>query len=280
MRPVFRAIFVAVFIATSLGLPPANLSAENPCFRLLRIISAENENVDAWAEAVSALNPIAWYRLGEQSGVTAYDETGSFNLTYTNGVTLGRPRLFSGGGSNTDVDINRGSNQYIIGDPLPMLTEFTVGAWIKTTWKGDYNWFFGNTDTSTGNWNGYSLRTDITTGYLAGVACDGTTPPACGSVVGTQDLADGNSHLVIYTYKLIGGNATASLWYDGAYDTTTSDIANGEINPSKPAQDVRIGEFNNGGYNADLEIGEVFVAPISATSAQLAALAAAAGDAE
>ncbi|MCJ7692985.1 MAG: hypothetical protein MUO22_06170, partial [Sedimentisphaerales bacterium] len=50
----------------------------------------------AYVDVVDALNPLGYWRLGESSGTTATDRAGSYNGTYSGGVTLGTTGALSG----------------------------------------------------------------------------------------------------------------------------------------------------------------------------------------
>jgi len=58
-----------------------------------------------YQDAVKDLNPYAYYRLGESSGIDVMDETGNFDGTYLNSPTLGETGLLSNN-DNTAVTFN------------------------------------------------------------------------------------------------------------------------------------------------------------------------------
>ena len=49
----------------------------------------DNLNLSAYAQAVTNLNPVAYYELAEQSGTVAYDYWGGYLGAYGSGVTVG-----------------------------------------------------------------------------------------------------------------------------------------------------------------------------------------------
>jgi len=65
----------------------------------------------AYSAAILALNPAAYWRLGESSGTALVDETGTYPGTYHNSPTLGTPGLLVND-DNTAVSLN-GTSQYI-----------------------------------------------------------------------------------------------------------------------------------------------------------------------
>ena len=86
----------------------------------------------AYRDAVMADSPRAYWRLGEQSGTTAADETGNSPGLYKNGVTFGRP-----GAVRNSVDtaslFDGVDDQVSVGDTpfLDVTTAVTIEAWVK-----------------------------------------------------------------------------------------------------------------------------------------------------
>jgi len=65
---------------------------------MLSIIAASRRRetiASRYRAAVMADSPVAYWRLGEESGTTAVDETGSHNGTYLNTPALNRPGIFA-----------------------------------------------------------------------------------------------------------------------------------------------------------------------------------------
>ena len=77
-------------------------------------------------DVIDSYNPVGFWRLGETSGTTAADETGTSNGTYTNGVTLGT----SGPNANisdTAASFDGVDDQVVIGyDPSYSMATGTV----------------------------------------------------------------------------------------------------------------------------------------------------------
>jgi len=85
---------------------------------------------DSYDTEINALNPVAYYRLGESSGTTAVDETGSHNGTYVNGVTLG----VSGGvsGDDTAASFDGANDELVISDHTDLdITDGTISFWFN-----------------------------------------------------------------------------------------------------------------------------------------------------
>lgn len=95
----------------------------------LAAAAQEGDEGPSYAELVLADGPIAYWRLGEESGSTAVDETDNHDGTYRDG-TLGKPALIAGtddtalGLAGGDVDTG------IPSDELP--SQFTVDLWFKS----------------------------------------------------------------------------------------------------------------------------------------------------
>jgi len=81
-------------------------------------------------EEVLADSPVAYWRLGEASGTTAVDETGSHDGTYS-GVTLGATGLLAGD-TDTAVDFDTNSDYIEVADHADFETStFTFECWVQ-----------------------------------------------------------------------------------------------------------------------------------------------------
>ncbi|MCP3673123.1 MAG: hypothetical protein GY829_01440, partial [Gammaproteobacteria bacterium] len=112
--------------------------------------SGSVEPILDYESAVLALNPIAYYRLGESSGTTAVDEVGNFDGTYVNTPTLGAAGLLVG---NTDTSIiTDGISSYVnLNSALTALQQYnagSVGFMFKLNSSGDQA-IVANADNST-----------------------------------------------------------------------------------------------------------------------------------
>lgn len=100
-----------------------------------------------YVTAVQADAPLAWYRLGELSGITAADSSGNgHDATYTpnslgawTGGTLGATGAVGDGNKAATFNSTTGYGQ--IGDvvSLRLFTQITLEAWVKTTYSGTGN---------------------------------------------------------------------------------------------------------------------------------------------
>lgn len=88
----------------------------------------------SYSAAVLADNPVGYWRLGESSGTTATDETGTNAGTYTGtGVTYGVTGLLTGD-SNTAVTLDGAAGAVTMGDPVSLQpTNLSVEAWVQWT---------------------------------------------------------------------------------------------------------------------------------------------------
>jgi len=108
----------------------------------------------AYAAAVLADSPIAYWRLGESSGTVANDSSGNgHNGTYNGSPTLGVSPGAITGDSDTAVTFN-GSTQYVAGPSLGLATNLsplTYTLWFKTTSAAVNVWPFaeGNSTDNT-----------------------------------------------------------------------------------------------------------------------------------
>jgi hypothetical protein len=99
----------------------------------------------SYEAAVVAGGPIAYWRLGESSGTTAFDYVGGNNGTYHD-VTLGVPGAIPGD-PNTAAGFN-GTSSYV-GTPLSLngLTSLTMVGWIqRNTTQNNRTGLFGQND--------------------------------------------------------------------------------------------------------------------------------------
>lgn len=86
---------------------------------------------DAYASAVRASGPSAYWRLGESSGTVAADSSGSLQPgTYTGSVTLGSPGALK---NVADTSVTFSGGQVIGSSTITNPKVFTVEAWVRTT---------------------------------------------------------------------------------------------------------------------------------------------------
>jgi hypothetical protein len=119
---------------TDSGLTPA------ACYYRLAAVNTAGQSPYATASAATIsyaalvagrAGLVAHWRLGESSGTTAADTTGSYNGTYLNGPTLGSPGAITSDPS-TSVTFN-GTNQRVKLPSVPSAGDFSIEGWTYLT---------------------------------------------------------------------------------------------------------------------------------------------------
>lgn len=108
-------------------------------------LSVVTPNPGSYESAVLAAQPMAYWRLGEASGSTAFDYWGGFDGTYTD-VALGAAGAIAGD-SNTAAEFN-GTGSFV-GTPLSLngLPQVTMTGWIRRGGtQDDRTGLFGQND--------------------------------------------------------------------------------------------------------------------------------------
>lgn len=228
----------------------------------------EDAAMSPYRDAVLALSPVGYWRLGETSGTVAVDETGNNNGTYVGGATLGQVGAIS---NDTDTAAGLdGSNDYINVDGYQGITGTgarTVSAWIKTV---------ANTDVPIVAWGlnqageRWSFRIDEDNGALR-VESQGDR------IIGTTDLTDPTNGPQWYNVAVTWADdgspdiSDAKLYVNGVLETISSDSANGVIINTAAGSDVRIGRAI-ADYYAASDVDEVAIFDSALTSTQIADL--------
>jgi trimeric autotransporter adhesin len=100
---------------------------------------------------------VAYWRLGETTGTTAADETGTNTGTYAGSCTLGVAGAIASS-SNTAVSVNYGIVAVADHASLGLTTDFTFEAWVNPSLSGGNDaWVIGK-DTNTGRSYCFGLR--------------------------------------------------------------------------------------------------------------------------
>ena len=163
---------------------------------------------------VVADNPGGYWRLGETSGTTAFDVTGTNNGTYQNGVAIARPGALS---TDTNTAASFDGVNDIVSVPsstsLNATTGVTVEAWIKRSRTGAWQNIVGKPGSGAAAAQNYALwinTTDKPVGYFGnGNSTVSVTSPTA---------LDTNWHHVAVTYD----NATAKIYVDGVLKATAT----------------------------------------------------------
>ena len=150
----------------------------------------------SYASEVLADAPLTYWRLGEPSGTTAVDATGTANGTYVASPTLGVTGALTGD-SNTAITTN-GTTQWMSATPSVTGTTGTLELWIKRARSGLTEYIF---DTSL---NGMSM-TFGSANLLGLVAANSLV------VASNISVSDTNWHHIVGVFS--GGSGT--IYIDG-----------------------------------------------------------------
>ena len=220
------------------------------------IVSVDNSNPNAYADAVLADGPVAYLRLGEASGSTAADSSGNGNTgTYTSGPTLGVAGVVART-PDTAVDFD-GVNDYVNIADSPDINN--GGPFSE---KSVELWFDADTVTPRqvlyeqgGDSRGISVyvEADMLYGLVWNVPSDGPGTPYGPLVVSTPVTA-GEQHHVVLVIDDVGD--VMELYLDGtSVDTVggvgplhlhSANIGLGAMNDTARFADGT--EFGNGRY--------------------------------
>jgi hypothetical protein len=89
----------------------------------------------SYASLVGADRPVGWWRLGETSGTTAFNQTGGSAGTYAGGYTLNQPSLLATDMVDRAVAFNGSSARVSVpsSTALQLTSSVSLEAWIKPT---------------------------------------------------------------------------------------------------------------------------------------------------
>jgi hypothetical protein len=190
----------------------------------------------SYLEAVATNNPLAYWRLGELSGTTAFDCVGGNNATYAN-VTLNRA-----GALATDSDPSaafNGTSAYA-GTSVSLannLPAFTLEAWFKLTAATARMGLFGQNDAIelgfnatntiqiyTGNGGSLTVTNIWSTNSWHHIAAVGTGTNLFmyvdGNLAGSGGTVTNNYGSSTYLFNIGGGGVfdAATNWFNGGLD--------------------------------------------------------------
>jgi hypothetical protein len=169
----------------------------------------------SYVAQVMAGSPLLYLRFGETAGVTAKDETGHFNGTYSDaGIVYGAVGAIAGD-PNTAVTLN--------GDPLvgiamppgldfPTTTPFTLEIWVKQTKGEGFAWVLDHDDYDErrAGWDLLFGGPDAGAGPSLERWNDAGTTAGADVTYGTP-LSDGTYHYVVAT----SSGTQLALYVDG-----------------------------------------------------------------
>jgi hypothetical protein len=172
-------------------------------------------NFTDYEYAVKSKSPVAYWRLDEQSGTNAVDETGNYDLTYTNSPALNRVPLIKGDGSavefnGTDQYCTRTEANFRSGD-----SEGSIECWFSTSNVTTLKYIFATGDETSTPSMGIFVRDDGKLGIFNSGA--GNTSDTVNS------FNDGNIHHAVIT----SGATSPSIYVDGVLQTLNLTNNNG-----------------------------------------------------
>jgi hypothetical protein len=167
----------------------------------------------SYSSTVLADSPLAYYRLGDLSGATMTDSSGSArNGSYQNAPTLGAAGALTG---DTDKSVTFNGGTQFCDVPYAAwmnVAAMTVEAWVKTTDTTNYKSIWDR-DSTNSTQRVFQFRKE-NTNKLGFIIIAGANP----SVVSSRTISDGNWHHVACTYD----GANLRLYVDGAADGVTA----------------------------------------------------------
>lgn len=201
-----------------------------------------------YSSEVLADTPAGYWRLGEASGTSAADASGSARHgTYVGTPTLGVASVLASDAANTAVVLN-GSTQRVT---VPAsggafgAASFTIEAWIKTSTTNKYSAILDRDDGNTQR--AWQFRIEQTTGKLQFLrVMDGAGTVSVVSVISSAVVADGMVHHVAATYD----GTTIRVYVDGV--ESGSAAAAGGIR-SAPGYGLTIGRSGSSSSNGETD---------------------------
>jgi glucose/arabinose dehydrogenase len=194
-----------------------------------------------YRQTILADAPIAYWRLGEASGGTAFAEVGQSG-TYQNAPTLGQVGALAGDG-NTAVSLNGTDEQITVADSSPFrfagTAPFSAEAWFKHTPDGTDRPIFAAYNATPRGWEVWSTSGNF------GFARKGSAGNQFAEVFGTSAPSVNAWHHVVATYD----GANMRVYLDGA-------LIAGPVASSTPiASDstLRIGNYGSRWWNGLLD---------------------------
>lgn len=165
----------------------------------------------AYHASVLADTPSAYWRLGEASGTTAADETGTYPGTYVGSPTLGASGIFPG---NTAVTFNATTTKEVT---IPLAscagTSGSVEAWVKPIAIGGFMNILSSS--ATANIDHY-WRLDIEpTGRAAVISFDGTG--SANALYGNTVMSAGTWYHIV----AVSDGSNTKIYVNGILQTIT-----------------------------------------------------------
>lgn len=212
-----------------------------------------------FSDAVLSLSPIAYWRLGELSGTTASNSSGSgISGVYTGAYTLGNNSLVLNDADNKSMSV-AGAGYVSIGAQSSLnLTEFSIAAFVKPAALGSVRQIYSNyiaSNSAPNNGVAFELRSD---GKLALFSSTIWSSETVNRSVSSAALSANSTYFVVATF--IGG--VVKLYINGGLDSAHS----GKQVPVYTNAVVNIGGLSNAGsFNGAIDDVAVFNYPLRAS---------------
>lgn len=210
-----------------------------------------------YQQSLISLGPIAYWPLNETNGAVAHDVVGDNNGTYVGGCTLEQPGPTNSifGPSSHSVLFDGTSGYVDIPDgPFNITGPITTVAWVKILSVPNFAGLFGHGDSS---WR-MSINNNGEPGASDGNAIDATAPAS---------IADGNWHMVAYSYTGVPGNNNGLLYVDGTF------VASQNVTSAPPGDDLDVWIGGSPDYGTErllnAEIANAAVFPQALSAAQI-----------
>lgn len=199
--------------------------------------------------------PRAYWRLGESSGATAADETGTAAGTYSGGTQLGAPGALLSD-TNTSVRLDGVNDIVTMGDPADGsldfgTSDFSVEAWLRTTVNGERAVV---SKRSSGAYWQFTVTDDA--GHVGEIRANVSDGAVSRQVYGPPlRVDDGNWHHVVVTFDRDSG---ITVYVDGV-SRSTAGATTGSVSNTAA---LMIGKASSYGYfQGDLD--EVAAYPVA-----------------
>ena len=191
-----------------------------------------------YSNYVNSLSPLGYWRLGESSGTTVYDETGTNNGTYINGPSLGQGGALADEPANTavafDGTVNDDTGDYIeiADDPSYFVDEGAIQLWFNTADVTQDAYLFSKD--AVGTVSGGHAQVGVNAASHVTVRLQDTGTSYTGE--STTALTANEWHHVVFTF----GSGGMQLYVDGqlvdtdAYTGGLDDISSGGTGNVEP----------------------------------------------
>jgi hypothetical protein len=235
----------------SVNVNPDDASAQTLASATIAAYLVDKAPYDGpYRELVMSHGPIAYWRLGESAGVTAADETGTHDATYTNAPTLGEPGIMQDGFGDTATDFVAASSEYVAGSDWATMDfvsgPFSIEAWFSGDALSASYEIIIEKKQSGGSILGWELVVQS-----SGVSFVDDGAPA-GYVVKSGALVSGDSYHVVVT----SDQTTTRLYLNGG----EVDVDTGGLTITANTELVSIArDTSAAGFNFDGTIDEVAI---------------------